>query len=74
MVWDQAIDVLRAGLELFLESEPLSVCTGISLMNLGRFEAALDCLLPHAKTPQAAVQIERCRRALGHAKGVEGKP
>ena len=72
MVWDQAIDILRAGLELFLESEPLSVCTGISLMNLGQFQAALDCLLPHANSPQAAVQIKRCHRALRHAKGGGG--
>jgi radical SAM superfamily enzyme YgiQ (UPF0313 family) len=71
--WDQAIDVLNSGLDRFPASEPLSVCMGISLMNIGQFQAALDYLLPHADSPQASIQIERCRRALRHAKGDAGK-
>ena len=71
--WDQAIEVLSAGLEQFPRSEPLSVCIGISYMNLGQFETALGYLTPHAGSRQAAVQIERCHRAMRHAEGVGRK-
>ncbi len=62
--WGRAVHILNAGLTHFPTSEALSICMGISLMQTAKYQEALEHLLPHAHSDQAAVYIERCRRAL----------
>jgi hypothetical protein len=37
---------------------------GVSLMRIAQYHQALEYLLPHARSKQAAPYIERCRREL----------
>jgi tetratricopeptide (TPR) repeat protein len=62
--WDQAVDILNTGLAHFPKSEALAIGMGVSLMHAAQHQRALEYLLPHEHSKQAALYIERCRRAL----------
>lgn len=62
--WDQAVDTLNTGLAHFPKSEALAIGMGVSLMRTAQYHQALEYLLPHAHSKQAAPYIERCRREL----------
>jgi radical SAM superfamily enzyme YgiQ (UPF0313 family) len=65
--WDQAVETLNAGLVHFPESEELAIGMGSSLMRAAQYQQALEYLLPHARSRQAAAYIQRCRRELDGA-------
>jgi predicted Zn-dependent protease len=60
-----AVAIARQGVAHFPESEELHLCLGTSLMNLGRFQEALECLLPFKKSPQVRYFIAEAYGALG---------
>jgi predicted Zn-dependent protease len=62
--WDRAIDILNIGLANFPKSEELAIGMGVCLMRTAQYRRALEYLLPHAHSDQAAPYIERCRREL----------
>jgi radical SAM superfamily enzyme YgiQ (UPF0313 family) len=62
--WDKAVDSLTSGLAHFPKSEALAIGMGVSLMHTAQYRQALEYLLPHARSKQAAPYIERCRREL----------
>jgi radical SAM superfamily enzyme YgiQ (UPF0313 family) len=43
--YEESVRILSEGVERFPKSETLAICLGISYMNLGRYEEALDCFL-----------------------------
>jgi radical SAM superfamily enzyme YgiQ (UPF0313 family) len=61
----EAARLLEEGLIRFPESEPLSLCLGISLMGLGRLEEALALFERFPGSREAAEYAERCRGRLG---------
>ena len=63
-----AIRVLAQGIEHFPESEQLHLCMGINLMNLGKFDQALSCLLKFQHSPECIYYIVQCYEALGDRK------
>jgi len=62
--FQKAVEILSKGVELFPESEELSLCLGISYMNIGGFDKALSYLqrLKHSK--EAKCYIEQCYKEL----------
>lgn len=58
---------LRQGLAHFPGHPQLSLCLGISLLNLGKVREALDCFLPFEDSAQAMQLAARCFEALGDA-------
>lgn len=62
--WDQAIDTLNSGLAHFPKSEDLAICMGASLIQTAQYRQALEYLLPHSHSKQAAPYIDRCRHEL----------
>jgi radical SAM superfamily enzyme YgiQ (UPF0313 family) len=62
--FQSAVEVLTKGVAHFPHSEELHLCLGINLMNLGRFQEALSCLVRFEVVPQARRYIAECHRAL----------
>jgi hypothetical protein len=62
------VTVLTEGIRHFPKSEPLHLCLGISLMNLGEFEKALACFLEFQDSREALGYIAACHQAMGHTK------
>lgn len=58
----EAARLLEEGLIRFPESEPLSLCLGISLMSTGRLEAALALFERFPGSGEAAGYAEQCRK------------
>ena len=61
----EAIETLREGTRHFPRSEPLHTCMGISHMNLGERELALECFKRFPDSEQARAYVEACRKACG---------
>lgn len=59
-------EILSTGIDYYPESEQLHICLGLSLMNLGRYEEALSCLLNFEESRDALGHIAACYRALGN--------
>ena len=66
-----SINVLSEGIRLFPNNEQLSICLGLSHMNLGQYDKALESLLKFRNSENAASHIEECYRALGRRSGSE---
>ena len=60
-----SVSVLSEGIRLFPDNEQLSICLGLSYMNLGEHAKALESLLKFGNSENAAPHIEECHRALG---------
>jgi len=60
-----SVEILRQGLAHFPGHRQLSLCLGISLLNLGEARAALDCFMPLEDSAQALHLAARCFQALG---------
>ena len=60
-----SIRILSRGIAHFPTSEQLHICLGISLMNTGQFNHALECLEKFAAAPAARPYIAACREQLG---------
>ena len=56
--------VLHEAVRRYPHDEPLHICLGISLMNLGMYEEALKQMLPFKKSRQALGYIADCYQAL----------
>ena len=65
--FDRAVRLLSQGIGHFPDSEDLHLCMGVSLMNLGRFEQALSCLMKFQHSKQVVYYIIHCYKALGDA-------
>jgi anaerobic magnesium-protoporphyrin IX monomethyl ester cyclase len=69
----ESVKILEEGLSHWPESEDLTLCIGISTMNLGDFRTALDHFsrVPQSKT---AVQYkDECVKALKGGQGLNGR-
>lgn len=60
-----SIKILLEGIENFPDSEQLSLCLGISYMNLGNYTEALSALLKFQDSKEVIPFIAKCYRALG---------
>ena len=60
-----SVRVLSEGIGLFPDNEQLSICLGLSYMNLREYAKALESLLKFRNSENAAPHIEECYRALG---------
>ena len=65
--WEQAIEILKSGLTHFPQSDALAIGMGASLTHTGRYQQALEHLLPFSGSSQAAPYIDRCRRELARS-------
>jgi radical SAM superfamily enzyme YgiQ (UPF0313 family) len=57
--------LLHKGRQHFPDNEHISLCLGISYMNLGEYHKALDCLTPFQSNDQVRSLIDECRQRLG---------
>ena len=64
--YEESIEPLSTGLQLFPESDTLSICLGISYMNMGKYEKALACFLKYEHSKEALPYIITCHRELGN--------
>ncbi len=67
--YGSALEIAGKGLDVFPENRPLVLCQGVNLMNLGRFQKALDILGPLSDQPEAAGLIKACRSAMEQGAG-----
>jgi len=63
--YDESVRILSEGMKHFPESEPIAMCLGISYMNLGKYEEALNCFQKFPESQDAMHYIAVCYRALG---------
>ena len=63
--YEESITILTQGLSHFPQDPQLNICVGISLMNLGRFDTALEHFLKFEYLPQSVQLIADCYRAMG---------
>ncbi len=61
----EAIRILSEGMKQFPGNEPLTMCSGISHMNLGQYEEALICFRKFPDSREALQYTAACYRALG---------
>ena len=61
----RSVEILLEGLRAFPRDEALSVCLGVSLMNLGRYARAIECFQPFEKSPQVLQYMAACFEATG---------
>ncbi len=60
-----SIRILTEAVGRFPESEALFTCLGVSHMNLGEFQRALECFSPFSAAGRVSGYIEECRRHIG---------
>ena len=63
--YEESIEILSQGIESFPDSEELSICLGISYMNLNDYNSALSCFLKFPDSKDANPHIARCYKELG---------
>jgi radical SAM superfamily enzyme YgiQ (UPF0313 family) len=61
----ESIQILSEGANLFPDSEELSLCLGISYMNLKEYNMAIPHFLKFPDSREANFHLERCYEALG---------
>jgi len=62
--YEASQQILATGISQFPDHEPLNICQGVSYMNLGLYEKALDSLLPRQQSIEARNLIAGCYQAL----------
>lgn len=65
---EEAIKILSEGVGLFPDSDELTICLGISHINLREYKKALLCLLKCQNSNEANYHIARCYKELGDSK------
>jgi radical SAM superfamily enzyme YgiQ (UPF0313 family) len=65
--YEASAEILSKGIGYFPDSEPLSICLGISFMNLGEYAEALSIFLKFQNSKQAPPYIAQCYHALGES-------
>jgi tetratricopeptide (TPR) repeat protein len=63
--YEESTQILSKGIGYFPDSEPLSICLGISFMNLGEYTKALSIFLKFQHSQQTPPYIAQCYHALG---------
>jgi radical SAM superfamily enzyme YgiQ (UPF0313 family) len=63
--YEASIEVLLRGIQVFPDSEQLNQCVGISYINLGEYERALEYLLKFPNSKETLYHIARCYKELG---------
>lgn len=63
--YGESIRILSAGIQQFPENEHISVCLGISHMNLGQYEDALQYFLGFPESRQSLQYAAACYQAIG---------
>jgi len=66
--YKEAVGVLSEGIEYFPESRDLNVCLGLSYMNLGDYETALEYFLKFPNSKDALYHAAICYKELGNSK------
>ena len=69
-----AIEILKKGLKHFPESPDLQVCLGVSLMNTGRLEQALELFIKNPSNSQAGKYAEYCRQLIRNSRTSQNTP
>ena len=62
--YKQSVKILSKGIKYFPNNQQLSLCIGISHMNLGEYKKALSYLLPFQESKEVLPYIENCHKAL----------
>ena len=63
--YEESVQILSEGVKHFPESEPIAMCLGISYMNLGRYEEALECFQKLPESGEALQYVATCYHAMG---------
>jgi radical SAM superfamily enzyme YgiQ (UPF0313 family) len=63
--YEESVQILSEGVKHFPESEPIAMCLGISYMNLGRYEEALECFQKFPESREALQYVATCYQATG---------
>jgi radical SAM superfamily enzyme YgiQ (UPF0313 family) len=63
--YEESVRILSEGMKQFPGSEPIAMCLGISYMNLGNYEEALNFFQKFPESQDAMHHIAACYRALG---------
>ena len=63
--YEESVQILSEGVKHFPESEPIAMCLGISYMNLGRYEEALECFQKFPELREALQYVATCYHAMG---------
>jgi len=63
--YGESIHILSAGIQQFPENEHIAVCLGISHMNLGQYEDALQYFLGFPESRQSLQYTAACYQAIG---------
>jgi anaerobic magnesium-protoporphyrin IX monomethyl ester cyclase len=64
--------ILSQGVAQHPDQPQLAICLAVSLMNIGRFDAAIDLLAPLAHLPEAESYLAACYRETGEAAKAAG--
>ena len=65
--YEESVRILSEGMKHFPESEPIVMCLGISYMNLGKYEEALECFQKLPESRDTLQYIADCYCTLGNA-------
>jgi anaerobic magnesium-protoporphyrin IX monomethyl ester cyclase len=65
--YEESVRILSEGMKHFPESEPIAMCLGISYMNLGKYEEALECFQKLPESRDTLQYIADCYCTLGNA-------
>ena len=63
--YEESVRILAEGMKQFPESESLNTCLGISYMNLGQYEKALECFRKFPDSRETLRYTASCYQALG---------
>ncbi len=63
--YEESVRILAEGMKQFPESESLNTCLGISYMNLGQYEKALECFRKFPDSRETLQYTASCYQALG---------
>jgi anaerobic magnesium-protoporphyrin IX monomethyl ester cyclase len=63
--YEESVRILAEGMKQFPESESLIMCLGISYMNLGQYEKALECFRKFPDSRETLRYTASCYQALG---------
>ncbi|MBW2251993.1 MAG: B12-binding domain-containing radical SAM protein [Deltaproteobacteria bacterium] len=66
--YKQSVKILAKGIKYFPNNQQLSLCIGISHMNLGEYKKALSYLLPFQESKEVLPYIENCHRVMDKLK------
>jgi tetratricopeptide (TPR) repeat protein len=70
-VFDESIQILTAGIEIFPNDEQLHLCLALSYMNAGNYQKALSFLLELQHLKEGIYFIAQCYRSLNDTQKAE---